>query len=80
MGLEVVANAHLFKHWNPLDADWIKLNLHGACSSGGLLRDWFDQWIQGFYLCIRRGGIISTELKGALNGLIMAWDLGFRRV
>ena len=87
VGLKVIANVHPFKSWDPPNADWMKLNLDEACSNGGrdmacegVFRDWFSQWIQGFYTYIGIRGIISTELKGALNSLIITWDLGYKKV
>ena len=87
VGLDCYAPAHCVNQWSTPELEWIKLNSNGACTSGGrdiacgrVLRDSSSNWIQDFYSYILRGGVLSAELWGALHGLTIAQDMGFRKV
>ena len=73
--------------WTPPDDGWVKLDVDGAsrgnpgeAGCGGLMRDATRRWL-GDYTC--NFGIcnaLTAEIWGALNGLHLAWELGFRKV
>ena len=82
IGLDYVVQKHLLKQWSPLELGWIKINLDGAyvnggrgTTCGGVLRDDFRCWIQGYYSHTGRRGGLSTKLWAAFHGLDVAWDI-----
>ena len=69
ISLALIANAHLYNQWIPSDVEWIKLNSYGTCfnrgkdiACGGVLSDWSNQWIQGFYAYTGKSGVTSAKL------------------
>ena len=71
----------LNNQWNPPDLEWIKLNSDGAwkdIACGGVIKDWVNKWIQAFYAYTGKGVVVVAELSGALKGLKLAWDLGYK--
>lgn len=73
--------------WTTPMFGWIKLNSDGSvfgadyrASSGGVLRDFQGRWIRGFARNIGRCSISKAELWGILDGLNLAWEMGFKKV
>ncbi|KAK7244944.1 hypothetical protein RIF29_39773 [Crotalaria pallida] len=74
--------------WYPPAQGWIRINSDGACRGdsheigcGGVLRGSNGQWIRGYskYLGVSSSPLIA-ELWGVLEGMQLAWDLGFKKV
>ena len=87
IGLKSTEASQLLLKWQPLKLKWIKINSNGLCvnggnktTCGGVLRDNFRHQVLGFNLFTSQRGVLSTELYGALQGLSLAWDMGFKRV
>lgn len=66
---------------------FIKLNVDGCCMDspgnagyGGLLRDVEGKWLGGFYGSLGITTNMKAELYAICQGLITAWDLGYRNV
>ena len=49
-------------------------------STGGLISEHCEKWIGVFVMNIRIGTFTSTELWRVCEGLLLAWDLGERKV
>ncbi|RDX97206.1 putative ribonuclease H protein, partial [Mucuna pruriens] len=65
--------------------DFIKLNVDGCCMGnpgnagyGGLFRDVEGKWLGGFYGSLGFTTNMKAELHAICQGLITAWDLGYR--
>ncbi|GAU35481.1 hypothetical protein TSUD_384360 [Trifolium subterraneum] len=52
----------------------------GSCGCGGVVRDSSGEWLKGYARGLGDCNIIMTELWGILEGLRLAWRLGFRHV
>ena len=70
----------------PLD-DWTCLNTNGCLKTntsqfgcGGLLREASANWIHGFSYNLGSCSVVEVEIRGILQGLRLAWSLGFRRL
>ena len=77
----------MVRKWSPPDFKWVKVNTNGACISGGnstacrgVLRDSVGHWMQGFNCYLGKGSVLSAELNGALQGLNLVWEIGFKKV
>lgn len=77
----------LYIRWKTPNLGWIKVNTGvtmDPCSSsvacGGFLRDSNGIWKRGFAKKLGRCSIFKAELWGILEGLKLAWDLGFRKI
>ncbi|CAN1147373.1 Putative ribonuclease H protein At1g65750 [Linum perenne] len=73
--------------WKPGPEDWITLNTDGAvnqtsrrATAGGLLRNEVGHCLMAFSANLGNCSITRAEMRGAIIGLKIAWDLGFRRV
>lgn len=73
--------------WNPPEKGWVRLNTDGSCcrssllaSCGGLIRDENGVWKGGFARKVGSCLILEAELWGLVEGLKLAWSLGFRCV
>ncbi|CAN1831415.1 Putative ribonuclease H protein At1g65750 [Linum perenne] len=71
----------------PGPEDWITLNTDGAVNqtsrraiAGGLLRNEVGHCLMAFSANLGNCSITRAEMRGAIIGLKIAWDLGFRRV
>ncbi|KAG8472042.1 hypothetical protein CXB51_036117 [Gossypium anomalum] len=71
----------------PPPAGWITINCDGAvkgaeekANAGGLLRDRRGTWIVGYSRTIGVCSVLTAELSGIMNRLLVAWDMGFRKV
>ena len=49
-------------------------------SAGGVIRDSNGKWLGGFAFNIRSCSITDAELWGIHEGLLLAWDLGLKKV
>ncbi|CAN1193376.1 Putative ribonuclease H protein At1g65750 [Linum perenne] len=73
--------------WNPGESGWWTINSDGAAclssgsaSAGGLIRDEFGHCVAAFTMNIGRCSITRAELRGAIKGLQVAWELGLSKV
>ncbi|CAI0404027.1 unnamed protein product [Linum tenue] len=73
--------------WKPPPPEWVTLNsdgsVHhgtGSAAAGGLLRDHSGRCIAAYTISLGICSITRAELRGAVEGLQLAWDLGYRRV
>ena len=47
---------------------------------GGVIRDWMGRWIVGFARNIGYYSAYLAELGGAVEGLVIAWKEGFKKI
>ncbi|KAK0595722.1 hypothetical protein LWI29_009351 [Acer saccharum] len=73
--------------WLEPAEDWVKLNVDGSrntdsgmISAGGVLRDHWKCWLRGFVTNKGVGSVMEAELWGLYEGLLLAWNAGFRKV
>ncbi|PNY12730.1 TMV resistance protein N [Trifolium pratense] len=66
---------------------FIKLNVDGCCMDnprnagyGGLFRDVEGNWLGGFYGSLGFTTNMKAELYAICQGLVTAWDLGYRNI
>ncbi|CAN1162512.1 Putative ribonuclease H protein At1g65750 [Linum perenne] len=52
----------------------------GKAAAGGLLRDFDGRCITAFAMNLGSCSITRAEMRGAIEGLQRAWDLGYRRI
>ncbi|XP_016731522.1 uncharacterized protein [Gossypium hirsutum] len=75
------------ERWCLPNHGWIKINTDGAASrnknwlvDGGLLRDSFGNWIEGFQRSVKRGFAVNSELWAILHRLEIAETRGYTKV
>ncbi|CAN1726178.1 Putative ribonuclease H protein At1g65750 [Linum perenne] len=73
--------------WEPGPSDWWVLNTDGSFNStrgkataGGLLRDRAGQCLFAFTSNLGSCSITRAEIRGAIQGLQLAWGKGFKKV
>ncbi|CAI0423001.1 unnamed protein product [Linum tenue] len=73
--------------WKPPPPEWVCLNSDGSVlpetglgATGGLIRDHTGRCLSAFTLNLGACTITQAELRGAVEGLQVAWDRGHRRV
>ncbi|CAN1184265.1 Putative ribonuclease H protein At1g65750 [Linum perenne] len=73
--------------WEPGRQGWVVLNSDGSvlhpsskAAAGGLIRDELGRCLMAFSYNLGRCSITRAELRGAVHGLSIAWNLGYRRV
>ncbi|KAL4318363.1 hypothetical protein GQ457_18G022390 [Hibiscus cannabinus] len=73
--------------WTRPRTGWIKANVDASVSmvdrsagAGGVLRDDSGAWISGYARYVGRCDALLAELWAIHDGLLLAWDLGFRFV
>ncbi|CAI0471250.1 unnamed protein product [Linum tenue] len=73
--------------WKPPLADWIQIQSDGSvhhdsgkAAAGGLFRDHLGRCHRAFVCNLGSCSITSAELKGAMEGLKIAWDEGYRKI
>ncbi|CAL1404640.1 unnamed protein product [Linum trigynum] len=73
--------------WQPPPTGWIVVNSDGsvqqhnsAAAAGGLLRDHLGRCVGAFVANLGSCSITRAEIVGALTGLQIAWDQGYRKV
>ncbi|CAL1384470.1 unnamed protein product [Linum trigynum] len=73
--------------WIPPDEGWIQLQTDGSvvtstgkAAAGGLFRNNLGQCKGAFVCNLGSCSITAAELKGALEGLKIAWQRGYRRI
>ncbi|CAL1407399.1 unnamed protein product [Linum trigynum] len=73
--------------WNPPPQGWVQiqtdgfvLSPSGKAAAGGLIRDCLGRCSAAFANNLGNCSITAAELKGAVAGLQMAWDKGYRKV
>ncbi|CAI0414109.1 unnamed protein product [Linum tenue] len=73
--------------WQPPPEDWIVINSDGsvkqpnsAAAAGGLLRNHLGRCVGAFVTNLGSCSITRAEIIGALTGLQLAWDLGYKKV
>ncbi|EOY00068.1 Ribonuclease H protein, putative [Theobroma cacao] len=52
----------------------------GKSAGGGTLRDSHGMWNGGFSLKVGKCTAYREELWGVYEGLLLAWDLGYRKI
>ena len=74
-----------FIRWQFSPDPFIKLNIDssaignpGLAGAGGLLRNSSREWISGSFLHLRITSNNMAELVAVRQGLILAWDMGFK--
>ncbi|CAI0421511.1 unnamed protein product [Linum tenue] len=73
--------------WKPPPPEWVTLNSDGSVTTesghaavGGLIRDHTGRCLAAFAMNLGMCSITRAELRGVMEGLQLAWDMGFRRV
>ena len=73
--------------WMEPNEGWVKVNVDGSrnndsgmIAAGGVLRNHGKNWLQGFVTNKGVGSIIEAELWGLYEGLLMAWNSGYKKV
>ncbi|CAN1193141.1 Putative ribonuclease H protein At1g65750 [Linum perenne] len=73
--------------WDPGPEDWLTMNTDGSvnpqtrkATTGGLLRDWVGWCHFAFTMNLGDCSITRAELHGAIRGLEIVWDKGYKRV
>ncbi|KAK9046564.1 hypothetical protein V6N11_052450 [Hibiscus sabdariffa] len=73
--------------WTRPRTGWIKVNVDASVSTidrsagaGGALRDDHGVWLSGYTRFVGRCDALLAELWAMHDGLLLAWDLGFRFV
>ncbi|KAK4847868.1 hypothetical protein QYF36_006700 [Acer negundo] len=73
--------------WSPPSLDWIKINVdgsmnpvEGSIAACGIIKDYKRKWFGGFALNKGMGNVIEAELWGILEGLKIAWMIGYKKV
>ncbi|XP_050222138.1 uncharacterized protein LOC126672232 [Mercurialis annua] len=73
--------------WSCPPMNWVKINTDGAfdqrtgiAKAGGLVRNAMGNWLGSFSMTIGYDSVLGAEFKGAYHGLLLAWNLGCRRV
>ncbi|CAL0324582.1 unnamed protein product [Lupinus luteus] len=81
------SNHFLSKVWAPPLEGWVKVNTDGSYHDdrkmmgyGGLVRDHASGWIKGFLGCCNGGSAFISEAWALMEGINLAWSLGFRKV
>ncbi|KAL5734690.1 hypothetical protein ACOSP7_032551 [Xanthoceras sorbifolium] len=79
--------ANRFVSWCPPPPSWMKLNVDGSRSgptgciaAAGVIRDSNGQWLGGFTLNKGIGSALEVELWGMVEGLLYAWQAGYKFV
>ncbi|CAN1745190.1 Putative ribonuclease H protein At1g65750 [Linum perenne] len=80
-------NLLLDVRWEPGPDGWIVLNSDGSvhqqtgrAAAGGLIRDSGGRCLLAYSMNLGSCSITRAEIRGAIEGLIRAWDAGFRKV
>ncbi|CAN1243153.1 Putative ribonuclease H protein At1g65750, partial [Linum perenne] len=66
--------------WLTVNSDGSVLGNRGKAAAGGLLRDEDGKCIQAFAINLGVCSITRTEIRGALEGIRLAWTMGYRNV
>ncbi|CAN1788388.1 Putative ribonuclease H protein At1g65750 [Linum perenne] len=73
--------------WEPRLADWVTINTDGSCiapirkvPAGGIIRRSDGRGLVAFTMNLGACTINRAEIRGAITGLELAWDNGFRQV
>ncbi|CAN1130920.1 Putative ribonuclease H protein At1g65750 [Linum perenne] len=73
--------------WEATPPEWVTLNFDGSVISesgqavaGGLIRDYQGHYLAAFSENLGICSITRAELRGAVSGLQLAWDRGYRKV
>ncbi|CAN1168457.1 Putative ribonuclease H protein At1g65750 [Linum perenne] len=73
--------------WEPGPAEWITLNSdrsfdarEGRATAGGLARDSNGRCAFAYTMNLGNCSITRAEMRGAIEGLRRAWDVGYRKV
>ncbi|CAN1121709.1 Putative ribonuclease H protein At1g65750 [Linum perenne] len=66
--------------WATLNTDGSRLHRSGATAIGGLIRDERGKFVRAFCANVGDCSITRAELRAIVEGVKMAWNLGFRKV
>ncbi|CAN1254624.1 Putative ribonuclease H protein At1g65750 [Linum perenne] len=82
----IARQAHLIG-WRPAGEGWFSLNSDGslyttnnAAAAGGVIRDGNGRFIKAFAANLGICSIMRAELRGIVEGMKLAWDLGIRKL
>ncbi|CAI9115790.1 OLC1v1016785C1 [Oldenlandia corymbosa var. corymbosa] len=72
---------------DPPPPGWLKLNTDGSYNTisqearaGGLIRNEEGGWVKGFTMNVGTTTVTGAELWGVWQGLILAWEIGARKI
>ncbi|CAN1125267.1 Putative ribonuclease H protein At1g65750 [Linum perenne] len=66
--------------WVTVNSDGSVLNGQSKAAAGGLLRDEDGRCVEAFACNLGKCSITRAEIRGALEGIWLAWTRGFRKV
>ncbi|CAN1279411.1 Putative ribonuclease H protein At1g65750 [Linum perenne] len=73
--------------WEPAPPEWVTLNSDGSvlpetgqAAAGGLIRDHQGRCLAAFTMNLGKCSITRAELRGAVSGLQLAWERGYRKI
>ncbi|CAN1138632.1 Putative ribonuclease H protein At1g65750 [Linum perenne] len=76
-----------FFSWEPAPPEWVTLNSDGSvlpetgqAAAGGLIRDHQGRCLAAFTMNLGKCSITRAELRGAVSGLQLAWERGYRKI
>lgn len=66
--------------WNKLNTDGSWHQMNNGAGSGGVFRGSEGEWLGGFMYRVGNGDVHEAELRAVIQGLRLAWNLGFRKL
>ncbi|CAN1832077.1 Putative ribonuclease H protein At1g65750 [Linum perenne] len=73
--------------WEPAPPEWVTLNSDGSvlsesgqAAAGGLIRNSQGRCLAAFSMNLGNCSITRAELRGAVSGLQLAWERGYRKI
>ncbi|CAN1183110.1 Putative ribonuclease H protein At1g65750, partial [Linum perenne] len=73
--------------WEPGEEGWAVLNTDGSvlsdsskAAAGGLIRNSEGRCLKAFCINLGRCSIMRAELRCIINGLLIAWDIGYQKI
>ncbi|CAN1175637.1 Putative ribonuclease H protein At1g65750 [Linum perenne] len=73
--------------WRPADEGWFTLNSDGSlytqdyrAAAGGIIRDCRGNFVSSFAINLGSCSIMRAELRGIIEGIILAWEKGIRKL
>lgn len=85
--MSLLSNNSRVERWTPPNEGWVKLNVDGAvaldgqqASIRGLLQDSTGTWLWGYAMSYGGDSVFKVEARVMLEGLLLVWDKGFKRV
>ncbi|CAN1188278.1 Putative ribonuclease H protein At1g65750, partial [Linum perenne] len=66
--------------WVTLNSDGSVLSETGQAAAEGLIRDHQGRYLVAFTMNLGKCSITRAELRGAVSGLQLAWERGYRKI